>query len=136
MKYCLTLIVLLMAMSNALGEKPMQCNIGPVDKYYGGTKWIVYSCADKSTLVIYSYPDNPASPFYFMFYIKDGSYQLYGEGTGNKEYTKATSVELGKLTENDIKALISETINVGNNNNEPQKAPNKAYMDSSRKCSQ
>ena len=96
MKYCLTLIVLLMAMSNALGEKPMQCNIGPVDKYYGGTKWIVYSCADKSTLVIYSYPDNPASPFYFMFYIKDGSYQLYGEGTGNKEYTKATSVELGK----------------------------------------
>ena len=101
--------MLIFSVSHALGEEPMQCDIGPIDKEYGGTKWFVYSCPDDKTLVIYSYPDNPASPFYFMFYPKEGEYQLYGEGTGDKKYNQAASDELRTLTEKDIKAIIAQT---------------------------
>ena len=109
--------MLLLAVETAFGEESLQCDIGPIDKEYGGTKWHVYSCADNNTLVINSYPGSQASPFYFMFYIKEGAYQLYGEGAGDKAFTKAASDELGKFTESDIKALIYQTKSVQKNTN-------------------
>jgi len=112
MKYYLLILIFLIPINNAFGEQSMQCDIGPIDKVYGKSKWFVNSCPDNITLVIYSYPESPASPFYFMFYKKEGKYNLYGEGTGDKNYTGAAREELSKLKENDIKAIILQTRSV------------------------
>ena len=48
-------------------------------------------------------------PFVFTFYLKEGSYYLYGEGTGKKEFTDAAFSELHKLSEPDIKNLVVQT---------------------------
>ena len=52
---------------------------------------------------------NPAMPFVFFFYVKNGSYHIYGEGAGNKEASGAALGELQKLTEPDIENLIMQT---------------------------
>jgi hypothetical protein len=93
-------------------QKSLNCNIGPAKKNYGNTPWLVYSCTDHSTVVVVSDTGSPAMPFYFTFYLKDGSYQLTGEGTGSKEATAAAFKDLGKLSETDIKKLIADTLPV------------------------
>jgi hypothetical protein len=91
-------------------DKPtLQCEIGPVKKSFGGNPWLVYSCSDGTTLVVVSAAQSPANPFYFVFYPKDGSYGLSGEGTGAKQATDAAFEDLKKLPTNDISALIRET---------------------------
>jgi len=87
----------------------LACDIGPVTKVYGKTQWLVYSCTDNRTVVIVSAPGNPGMPFYFTFFPKDGKYQLGGEGTGNKDATKAAFDELKAMSEEDISELIRET---------------------------
>ena len=104
------------SINSSFGEEPMNCDIGPIDKVFGGSKWFVNSCPDNKTLILYSYPDSPASPSYFMFYKKDGSYRLSGEGGGNKKFTKPAADELSKLKENEIQAIIAQTKKVKNNN--------------------
>jgi hypothetical protein len=88
--------------------------VGPLNKTYGKTHWLVYSCNNekaegKAMLVLVSAPGSSAMPFVFFFSIKDGAYRLYGEGTGNKEATGAAYVELQQLSEPDIAALILQT---------------------------
>lgn len=110
--FCLTMPIA----TSAFGEgaipksKPLQCDVGPISKTYGMTQWLVYSCHDTSTVIIFSAPGNPASPFYFIFYIKDGQYKLGGEGTGNKAATDAAFKELHSLSVKDIRALIEQTL--------------------------
>jgi hypothetical protein len=87
----------------------LKCDIGPVDKTYGKTQWLVYSCDDGRTLVIVTAPGNPALPFYFMFSPHEGGYQLSGEGTGSKATTDAAFNELQTLSERDIMTLIDQT---------------------------
>jgi len=93
-------------------QTPMKCETGPVKKEFGKTNWLVYSCTDNKTLIIVSDTGNPAMPFYFTFFIKNGSYNLTGEGTGSKAATGATYKELSLLKDKDISALINETKNV------------------------
>jgi hypothetical protein len=102
--------------SSALSaEQPSQkCDVGPINKTYGKTPWLVYSCNNKKAegnamVVLVSAPGSPAMPFVFFFYIKDGGYHLYGEGTGNKEATDAALSELQKLSEPEITKLIVQT---------------------------
>lgn len=90
-------------------DQPQRCEIGPLHRTYGGKGWLVYSCLDKSTLVLSADRDNPAVPFVFIFYYKGGAYHLYGEGTGQKEYTAAAFEELNKLDTRDITSLIAAT---------------------------
>ncbi|MGO1077336.1 hypothetical protein [Inquilinus sp. CA228] len=90
-------------------DQPQRCDIGPLHRTYGGRGWLVYSCPDKSTLIISADKDNPAVPFVFMFYYKDNAYHLYGEGAGQKEYTAAAFEELNKLNARDIASLIAAT---------------------------
>jgi hypothetical protein len=91
-------------------QKPqMQCNIGPVIKTYGGTKWIVFSCNDDRTVVIATAPKNPAMPFYFTLYPKDDGYGIYGDGTGKKDVTDAALKDIKALSGKDIVALVQET---------------------------
>ena len=90
-------------------QKPLNCDVGPVDKTYGKTSWLVYSCHDDQSLMIVSAAGSPALPFYFTFHLKDGVYQLSGEGTGNKQATDAAYGELKAFTASDIQILIQET---------------------------
>jgi hypothetical protein len=76
----------------AAAQQPtdLSCRIGPIEKTYGGTKWNVYGCDDKKSLLAVTAADNPAMPFYFIFYAEDGGYHLSGDGTGDKKFTDAT----------------------------------------------
>ena len=111
------LILLLVALANsafAAEKTPDACDIGPLNKTYGNTPWLVYSCnndaAEGNAMVaLVSAPGNPAMPFVFFFYIKDGAYRLYGEGQGSKEASGAALAELQKLTQQDIENLIAQT---------------------------
>lgn len=85
------------------------CDVGPLNKTYGNTPWLVYSCTTDKNIVLVSAPGSPAMPFVFAFYIKDGSYHLSGEGAGNKEATEAAFKELQQLAEPDITNLIMQT---------------------------
>ncbi len=89
--------------------RPLTCDTGPVDKTYGKTRWLVYSCDDDRTVVIVSAPGNPATPFYFMFSPHENGYRLSGEGTGRKDATDAAFDELKALSARDIAALIEQT---------------------------
>jgi hypothetical protein len=86
-----------------------KCDIGPLNKTYGKVPWLVYSCTTDKNVVLVSAPGSPAMPFVFCFCMKDGSYRLYGEGTGNKEVTDAALSELQRLAEPDITELVRQT---------------------------
>ncbi len=93
---------------------PLSCEVGPISKTYGGTPWLLYSCADGKTLVIVSDKGSPAMPFYFVFVPgSDGGYGLTGEGTGAKAATDAAFRDLGKLDAGDITGLIAGTQAIG-----------------------
>ena len=88
---------------------PTKCDIGPVKRTFGGTKWLVYSCNDQISLVIVSAPGNPAMPFYFFLTPEGASYRLMGEGNGSKTASKAALDDLSKLTRAEIAALFAAT---------------------------
>ena len=94
------------------GAAPMACEVGPLQKEYGGTDWVVYSCSDGRTVVIHSAAGNPAMPFYFMFFQDGTDLRLYGEGTGEKKYTEAAFKELEPMTAQDVATLVQETMAV------------------------
>jgi hypothetical protein len=110
------LLTLATALISALGadQSPQKCDVGPLNRTYGKTQWLVYSCNNEKAegnamLVLVSAPGSAAMPFVFFFYVKDGGYRLYGEGTGDKEATGAALGELQRLTERDISDLIVQT---------------------------
>jgi hypothetical protein len=91
-------------------EKPqLACERGPVNKTYGKSQWLVYSCSDERTLVFISAPGSPAFPSYFSYFPEKGGYRLAGEGTGAKAATAAAHKELEALKPTEISALIRET---------------------------
>jgi hypothetical protein len=87
----------------------LKCEIGPVQKTYGSTQWLIYSCQDSRSLVIITAPGNPAMPFYFLLHPSDDGYRIEGEGTGNKDITDRVLAELQRLSASEIAALISAT---------------------------
>ncbi len=101
--------ILVLSSAVVVGKEPMKCDIGPIKKEYGKTNWLVYSCADKKSLVIVTDQGNPAMPFYFMYHPVGDSYKLYGEGTGNKIYTKAAFEEIKRISLGDIKKIVVQT---------------------------
>lgn len=89
-------------------EKPrLTCDRGGDIGRYGGTEWMVYGCSDGKTLLFFTAQGNPATPFYFILTPKDGGYQLYGEGTGEKRLTDAAFAEIQALTATQIAALLA-----------------------------
>ncbi len=101
---------LILCISGAEGAQPpsLHCNLGPIEKTYGGTEWNVYGCDDRQSVAIITAPGNPATPFIFFFSHNSGGYQLHGEGTGDKKITDKAYNELAALTELDIAALAAE----------------------------
>lgn len=94
-------------------EPRMQCSIGPLKKNFGGTDWVVYSCSDKKTVVIYTAAANPGKEFYFMLFPQGDKLRIYGEGNGDRQYTDAAFKELERMMLRDAAELIGETEVVG-----------------------
>lgn len=86
------------------------CDVGPVERTYGMTKWLVYSCSDGRSVVIASAPDSPANPFVFRFLARGNTYLLQSVGTGDRKFTTAAFGELKQMTGQDIAALIALTM--------------------------
>jgi hypothetical protein len=98
------------ALSAPPDEPPaLQCEVGPLKRAYGGAPWLVYSCSDGASLVVVSDEGNPAAPFYFMIYARNGSYELGGEASKAKAVTDAAFEDLKALTADDIAAMVHET---------------------------
>ncbi len=112
--YKVVAFLFVMVTSVGVSQEPskLKCEIGPVVKTYGGSKWLVYSCDDSRSLVIVSAPDNPAAPFYFTLHTIPKGHRLQGEGAGSREITAAASKDLTGLNEREIDALILETKHV------------------------
>ena len=96
------------ANGSAKSAYPMDCKIGPVEKTFGATQWLVYSCSDGKSLLFVSAANSPASPFYFSLTPE----RLFGEGTGDQGATDAAYADIRKLSEADVAALLQATLNV------------------------
>ena len=90
----------------------LECNVGPLTRTFGGTPWLVYSCADSASIVVVTKEGNPAMPFYFFISKREGRYVVVGEGTGAKSITDLAYNELVKLRAGDIASLISASRSV------------------------
>ena len=100
------------ARAQGKAEQSLKCDVGPIQKSYGGTPWLVYSCRDSQALVFVTAPQSPAAPFYFFLYPNGLTFRLTGEGTGNQTLTDAAYNELKSLQADEITALISQTQSV------------------------
>ena len=93
----------------AASRAPLKCEVGPIEKTYGKTQWLVYSCNDARSVVIVAAPLSPARPFVFRFLAQENGYLLQRKGTGDGEYTAAAFGELKVMSMEDIRALVKLT---------------------------
>jgi hypothetical protein len=96
------------AFSQESKATPLQCNLGPIEKNFGGNLWNVFACSDNKSVAIVSTASSPANPFYFFVYSKGDGYGLSGEGNGQKSATQPAFDDLKKLSAVDIKKLHYE----------------------------
>jgi hypothetical protein len=107
-------VALLAALSVALPKDAfaegnnLNCKVGPVEKTYGSSEWLVYSCDDHKSLVFVSKPKSAAFPFYF-FLTPSG---LHGEGTGDKKATDAAYADISQIDDAKKTGLLQETLSV------------------------
>jgi hypothetical protein len=113
-KFCGLILLLFITFGASAGEKPTQedpsksCTIGPTEKTFGKTKWLLYGCNDATTAVIVSAEGNPASPFYFIIFRDADNYRIYGEGIGNKTASAAALKDLQAMSGAALAGLVSE----------------------------
>lgn len=97
------------AQQAAPSPPPMECKTGPVSRTFGGTEWIVYSCDDRSSMVVVSAQGNPASPSYFLLKLNAEGYKIEGESNGDKKASNAAVDDLSKLGLAGFAALLAAT---------------------------
>lgn len=86
---------------------PLKCETDPVERELAATKWLVYACEDRQSGVVVSKEENPAAPLVFILTPKpDGTYDVYGEGNGDRRYTAAARDGIVALGNEGIKAMI------------------------------
>jgi hypothetical protein len=88
---------------------PMDCTVGPLIKTFGGSKWVVNSCADDRTMTLMATNDSPAFPCFIVIAPSTEGYNIDGRGRGDQQATNAAMSELAELSVADIHALITET---------------------------
>lgn len=108
-KYCLLLLVLFPVFSYS---DPMECNVGPIEKEFGGTKWVVYACSGQESMLVVSAPGNPAMPFFFSVFLEGGEYIVTGEGNGDRASSYLAYDAISKLTKEQIRAILDQAINL------------------------
>ena len=87
----------------------LTCEVGPVDREYGGSAFSVYSCDDGKSVVAVAQPRSRAFPFYFIVSPQGGVVRLYGEGDGDSEATQDAFYDLNEFKPADVAALVSAT---------------------------
>jgi hypothetical protein len=96
---------------------PLNCLSGPVERTFGGTRWLVYGCDDRESLAIKAVSDNPAAPLVFILSKIDGRYEVdgdrIGEGRGDLEAALAADKDIRRLDAAAVEALLRETAAVG-----------------------
>jgi hypothetical protein len=111
------MLSLVMMMSSTVvlpgGENGMDveltCEVGPIDRSYGGSAFEVYSCDDGKSVVAVAKPGTPAYPYYFIVSPDaDGKVLLYGEGDGSKAGREAFA-DLNEVPAAEVAALVAAT---------------------------
>lgn len=102
------IVFLVLSVLVCFDVRAMDCEIGPLDRRYGGTEWYVYACSDHKSVVIVSKPESPAMPYIFTIVRKDGEFVIQGEGSGDKSAAAAAAADLEKLNKEDFYELITE----------------------------
>jgi hypothetical protein len=90
-------------------DKELSCEIGPVDREYGGSAFSIYSCDDDKSVVAVAKPKSRAFPFYFIVSPYGDQVRLYGEGDGNEDATHAAFADLNRFRPADVAALVAAT---------------------------
>lgn len=87
----------------------LRCETGPVNRKFGNTDWLVYSCDDGRSMVVVSADKNPATPFYFVLTPDAGGYRVTGEGSGNKQASDAGGDDLSRMGAAEFADLLAAT---------------------------
>jgi hypothetical protein len=87
----------------------LNCEVGPVDRVYGGSAFSVYSCDDGKSVIAVAKPRSRVYPFYFIVSPQGGEVRLYGEGDGDVEASHDAFRELNRFKPADVAALVSAT---------------------------
>jgi hypothetical protein len=90
-------------------DTELTCEIGPVDREYGGSAFSIYSCDDGKSVVAVAKPRSKAFPFYFIVSPHGDEVRLYGEGDGNSDASHAAFADLNRFHPADVAALVAAT---------------------------
>jgi hypothetical protein len=91
-------------------EVTLLCDAGPIERQFGGGPWKIYSCSDRSSLIIRSANSSSSLPFTYVLRRVGSRYAIGGSGVaGEGTYIAAATRELNRLSLKDFDALIEET---------------------------
>ena len=87
----------------------LTCEVGPLEREYGGSAFSLYSCDDGKSLVAVAKPGSKAFPFYFIVSPHGDEVRLYGEGDGDSDASQAAFYDLNQFHPADVAALVRAT---------------------------
>jgi hypothetical protein len=88
----------------------LQCKTGPINRTYGDTDWLLYSCDDGRSLAFFAASGNPAAPAYYVIKPQDdGHYHLVGKSNGDVAASNAAVKDIQGLTKDSVAQLIAST---------------------------
>ena len=87
----------------------LQCEVGPVDREFGGSAFSIFSCDDGKSVVAVAKRGSKAFPFYFIVSPANGEVRLYGQGDGDGEATGAAFADLNEISPADVAAMVEAT---------------------------
>ena len=87
----------------------LTCEVGPLEREYGGSAFDLFSCDDGKSLVAVAQPGSKAFPFYFIVSPHGDQVRLYGEGDGDSKATQAAFMAHNEFHPADVAALVRAT---------------------------
>ena len=88
----------------------LTCEVGPIDRSYGGSAFSVFSCDDGKSVVAVAKPGTKAYPFYFIVSPNaEGEVLLYGQGDGDNEAGREAFADLNEVRPAEVAAVVAET---------------------------
>lgn len=99
-------------------EKPMPCDIGPINKSLVGKTWLFYSCKDSKSAVVLSSATKTASVGAYYYFIsphiktsktEHEQYDVIGGGLAVKDIDSSEYKELMLLSRIDVQGLITQS---------------------------
>jgi len=89
------------------------CKTGPVTRTFGGQSWLVYSCADRhSILVVSNHGDPPTSEYIMLSPVRD-HVEVVGEGWATGTGGNTAFAEMKDMSARQLGVLVAETRGLG-----------------------